>query len=392
MGSYETNLLARLVEIDTNVETKKGYDDFVSALASEVERLAFKYQIFGAREGATEGSSVPSLVVDHDVGAKLTVAVAAHYDTVPPGEGWKHDPGRLTIEGDKAYGRGACDNKGDIVAGLGALKVLKEQGASKFNILYAVTLEEEVGGELGLGYLTKRNVITSDWAIVLDASPSAVGAGASGIVWGKVAFSGKQGHAGYPHTAKNPIDIALPVLNDLRKFSKERERIRSKLPAKPGSPFKNVWGRFSITVMNAGFKENVIPQLCEARFDMRVCPDESPRSAQAGLKKYFKKLLKNHGVKGALEFTKTWPSYSTNPRHPLVKKFTAAASKAKGSQLSVVGELAANDGHFFASQGIPTICFGVLRGDCRIHGIDEFVHLEDIDLVKNALINFFSQG
>ncbi|WP_455367904.1 M20 family metallopeptidase [[Eubacterium] cellulosolvens] len=392
MGEYENSLLQKLVEIDTNVETKKGYKDIIEIFAVESERSGLSYKVYDAKHETGQNISYPSIVIEYNVHAPLTVLVAAHYDTVPPGKGWKHDPFKLTIESGKAYGRGACDDKGDIVAAFSTLKSIKKMGGSKYNVKFAITPEEEVGGDLGLGYLIRNNLIKGDWGIVLDSTPLRVGIGASGVVWGKVTFTGMQGHAAFPHKLKNPIDLALPVLNDLRKFSKVRERIRSRLPAQKGSPFKNVWGRFTFTMLNAGIKENVIPQECEARFDMRVCPEESLSSAKRGIKKYFTRLLKKHKVKGSLKFLKDWPSYHTDPEHPFVKRFVVAVEKASRKKVETIGLLVANDGRFFAAKKIPTISFGVLREECRYHGIDEFVYLKDIDLVKNTLVNFFTSS
>ncbi|WP_455364209.1 M20 family metallopeptidase [[Eubacterium] cellulosolvens] len=392
MGEYENTLLQKLVEIDTNVETKTGYQDIIKTLTLESEKVGLPYKVYDAKQESGQNASFPSIVIEYDAHAPLTVLLAAHYDTVPPGEGWKHDPLKLTIEGEKAYGRGACDDKGDIAAALGALKYLKEKGGSKYNVLFAITPEEEVGGDLGLGYLIRNDLIKGDWGIVLDSTPLSVGIGASGVVWGKITFTGAQGHAAFPHKLKNPIDLALPVLNDLRKFSKVRERIRSRLPAQRGSPFKNVWGRFTFTMVNAGIKENVIPQQCEARFDMRICPEESLNSAKMGLKKYFTKLIRRHKIKGSLKFLNGWSSYHTDLHHPLVKRFTFAVEKTTGKKVETIGLLVANDGRFFAAKKIPTVSFGVLREECRYHGIDEFVYLKDIELVKNILVNFFTSS
>jgi succinyl-diaminopimelate desuccinylase len=111
------------------------------------------------------------------------------------------------------------------------------------NIIFLASPDEEVGGELGLGFLINHAKIRGDAVIVLDASPELASMGASGLLWGKVTVKGKQGHAGYPHLAENAIDKAIPFLQELSEYRKIRERIRSKIPSLPGSP--HVWGRFS---------------------------------------------------------------------------------------------------------------------------------------------------
>ncbi|MFA5542936.1 MAG: dipeptidase PepV [Bacilli bacterium] len=56
------------------------------------------------------------------------VGVLAHLDVVPNLEGWKYDPFSGTIEGDKLYARGALDDKGPLISGLYAMKILKDMG------------------------------------------------------------------------------------------------------------------------------------------------------------------------------------------------------------------------------------------------------------------------
>jgi succinyl-diaminopimelate desuccinylase len=270
---------------------------------------------------------------------------------------------------------------------MSALRELKER-TPRANAILLACPDEEVGGELGLGYAVNHANVRGDAAIVIDASPAVVSIGASGILWGKVVVKGKQGHAGYPQIAKNAIDEALPFLQRLSKYAKIRERIRSKILAPPGSPHKQIWGRFTLTMLNAGEKENIIPGECEARFDMRVCPDENYERAKRDLEIHFKKLRSAQGVKATLEFTQQTPSnYFTDPKHPIVARFARAASEAFGRRIPVAGELGGNDGHFFSKIGIPVISFGPIRDDCRFHGVDEFVYLKDIELVKKTLVN-----
>ena len=51
------------------------------------------------------------------------------------------------------------------------------------------------------------------------------------------------------------------------------------------------------------------------------------------------------------------------------------------------GELGGNDDRYFARVGVPVVCFGPLREECRFHGVDEFVYLSDIQLVSRTLVN-----
>lgn len=108
----------------------------------------------------------PNVVIDLDTGAEETILLAAHYDVVPAGTGWKLSPFKMEVVGDRAYGRGTSDDKGAIVAALCAMKEIS-QVKSKVNLSFLVTPDEEVGGRLGLGYLVNEIGITGDAAVIL---------------------------------------------------------------------------------------------------------------------------------------------------------------------------------------------------------------------------------
>lgn len=72
------------------------------------------------------------------------IAVVAHLDVVPAGEGWVHDPFGGEIEDGRIYGRGAVDDKGPAMASLYALYAIKQSGLSirnRIRILFG-TCEE----------------------------------------------------------------------------------------------------------------------------------------------------------------------------------------------------------------------------------------------------------
>ncbi|MEM2902514.1 MAG: M20/M25/M40 family metallo-hydrolase [Candidatus Bathyarchaeia archaeon] len=387
--SYEVELLSRMVEIDTNVVTGEGYREFAKHMVEEARQLGLEVKVHDAVIEAEDGRTRPNVIVNLNASSDQTVILAAHYDTVPPGEGWKHEPLRLTVEGDRGYGRGACDNKGDIAAAFGALRELSKKSRVKRNVVLALTPDEEVGGQLGLGFLARKNLLKGEGAVVLDGSPEAVVVGTSGVVWGSITIHGVGGHAGYPHKALNPIEKAIPILEGLKKYSQIRQEKRSSLPSPPGSPFEKVWGRFTVTMMKAGIKENVIPSSCEIRFDMRLCPEENPGSAVEQFRKYFQTMVKKYGLNAKLTILKQWPPSYIDPQHPLVEEFREAVSWALKRDVETVGELVANDAQHIYRK-IPTVTYGVIRGDSNVHGADECVRLKDVQTVRDVLIKFCS--
>jgi succinyl-diaminopimelate desuccinylase len=255
-----------------------------------------------------------------------------------------------------------------------------------------VTCDEEGGGEAGIEYLMDNVKIKGDAALVVDSGPEFVSCGASGVIWGKVKVRGKQGHAGYPHKAVNAIDEAIKIISSLQEYRKKLSSRKSKLAPPPGSPEKRIWRRLSVTMMHAGEKENIIPGECEIRFDLRALPDEDIDELKSATRDFVTNEARRKGVDASFEIIHVLPGYYTDPGHPLVRSLGEAAKKVSGVELPVCADLGGNDGSFVAKVQIPVACFGPLREGTNYHGIDEFVHLKDITLVRDVIISMCQDG
>lgn len=151
---------------------------------------------------------------------------AGHTDVVPPGDitYWQHDPFAATIEGDKLYGRGACDMKGGVAAMVtAALDFVRETPAFDGSIAFLITGDEEgpaINGTVKLLEWAKaRGEIFSHCLLGEPTNPDHLGdmikIGRRGSLTGRMVVHGKQGHVGYPHLAKNPVPTLLRALSAL---------------------------------------------------------------------------------------------------------------------------------------------------------------------------------
>ena len=381
--NYELGLLREFVSINTDVTTKKGYTECADLVAEKMKALGLKVETFDPFSKVGDGLHRPNVIGTLDVGAERTIGLASHYDVVPPGEGWTRDPFKLTVEGDRAYGRGASDDKSSIAASLGAVKMVGEN--AKYNVKLIVSPEEEIGGEWGIGYVMNEVNPKLDWGVVVDAMPNTVCIGASGIVWGEIRVHGRQGHAGYPHTADNPIPKLAKLILDFDGFIRQRELKLSVLDAPPGSPKEKVWGRLSFTIMGAGEKENIIPSTAWVKFDMRVLPEELPKTASAEMLAYFNKLKEDTSVNADINFYLLEPGFVTPASEPFVKEFADATAAVFGSPLPLVASLGGDDGKFFAEKHIPVVSYGAIAEDTNFHGSDEFLRLKDLQDLRDVL-------
>lgn len=85
------------------------------------------------------------------------VCSIAHLDVVPVGDGWTHPPFAAEEEAGVIYARGAADDKPGCIAGLYALRCLKELGlrpARRIRVIYGCA--EETGMEDAAWYLARQ--------------------------------------------------------------------------------------------------------------------------------------------------------------------------------------------------------------------------------------------
>jgi succinyl-diaminopimelate desuccinylase len=376
-----------MVEIDTESVSKKGYNKCASVIVEEAERSSLDVEIIDGEKGAKDGLPRPNVIITLDAGSDATLLLESHFDVVPPGPNWTYPPFKLTVKDGKAYGRGTADNKSGIAAAMGALRKLRKEKNLDINLKLLAGVDEEIGGRYGVDYVLTDCGLKGDAGLVVDAGPERLYLGASGILWGKITVEGKQGHAGYPFKSKNAIDEALKLLAAFEPYRDVVEKKESYLQSPPEAPRKFVWGRYTVTMIRGGEKENVIPGTCEVRFDRRLIPEESVEEAEKELKGFFQRAVEKTGCEASLEITNRLPGYHTAKDLIFVQTVSENIKKTIGESLPFAAELGGNDGSFFAKNNIPVVCWGTIRADTRYHGLNEFVYLEDMKKIRDLIVN-----
>jgi len=376
-----------MVEVDTESVSKKGYDKCASMIVEEAERSSLDVEIIDGEKGAKDGLSRPNVIITLDAGSDVTLLLESHFDVVPPGPNWTYPPFKLSVKDGRAYGRGTADNKSGIAAVMGAMRKLRKEKDLDINLKLLAGVDEEIGGRYGVDYVLTDCGLKGDAGLVVDAGPERLYLGASGILWGKITVEGKQGHAGYPFKAKNAIDEAFKLIAALEPYKKTVEKKESSLHSPPEAPRPFVWGRYTVTMIRGGEKENVIPGTCEVRFDRRLIPEESVELAEKELKSFFQTAVEKTDCKARLELSNRLPGYHTAKDLLFVQTVSENIKKTIGESLPFAAELGGNDGSFFAKNGIPVVCWGTIRADTHYHGIDEFVYLEDMKKIRDLIVN-----
>jgi acetylornithine deacetylase len=177
------------------------------------------------------------------------VVFSTHFDCVPP-----FFPSR--IEGDRLYGRGACDAKGILAAQVAAAAALRQEGEERVGLLFVV------GEERGSDGAKIANEFANGCRYLVDGEPtdSRLGLATRGMLRLKLRASGRAAHSSFPELGESAIDKLLDVLVALRSIN---------LPTDP------VLGRthYTVGLISGGVAPNVVSPWAEAEVMFRTVSD-----------------------------------------------------------------------------------------------------------------------
>jgi len=321
--------------------------------------------------------SVVNLVVREKFGAGRgpTIALNAHGDVVPPGEGWSVDP-YGAIERDGAiYGRGAAVSKSDFATYAFALRALKaDRHGLDGHVELHFTYDEEAGGEVGPKWLLDENISKPDLAICAGFSYSVVTAH-SGCLHLEVTARGRQAHAAMPETGADALEAANAILAALYAERKKLAHIKSKSPG-IGSP------KLNIGLISGGINTNVVPDRVTFRLDRRLIPEENGAKVEKSLIALVAKAGKRKGI--SIETKRIMlaePLKPVNGTERLVVPLQRHAKEILGVSIKETGVPLYTDARHYSEAGIPTVLYGAgprTLEEANGHRADEQLKLDDL--------------
>ncbi len=419
--SEVVDLLSRLVSYNTvndpanNIRPSREIVDYICSWlrgndieCSVIENNGY-YSVFGV------------------LGKDPKVLLLAHFDTVPViRERWKTDPFKLTIIGDKGYGRGALDDKSNVAAIMVALKKFREKGLS---VVYAFTGDEEIGGTNGARVIAEKIVgekydikylINGDGAgmkiIVRRRKAFKVVVSTKSvkeIVYGEVGekvfepyYPVKQhSHAAYfiPGVDAHPLLMASIFIreNNLYVESLGGEFVKSNvIPSsvqiryvKQSSKGSSVEVDLGLTgllkylstlsrtpIETRGFSEygvSITPNMYEYRAGKHVVVfDVRAMAGREDVEKAFRKTVEEIPLDIEIDVKTGIGGYmNTSPKSPLVKALEEAL-RENGYTPELSEGAGASDSRYFVTHGIEAIDLGP-RGE-GMHGDNEYIYIPDL--------------
>jgi len=152
-------------------------------------------------------------------GTGKSVIFNAHVDVVPPSKGQVH-PFDPFVEDGILYGRGACDDKGQIAVMWTVFKIFKKLGIRpKGDVILHLVIEEETGGNGTLAMIRRGE--KADCCINLEPCSNNILTSVRGAVWFTSTFYGRAGHSGTAETTVSALDMAIEAINIIKEYHDE---------------------------------------------------------------------------------------------------------------------------------------------------------------------------
>ena len=384
----EVRFLQALVRVptDTPPGNNAPHAERTAELLKDFGFDAEKHAVPAADVQAYGMESITNLIVRRPYGTGgKTIALNAHGDVVPPGEGWTHDPYGAEIVNGAMYGRATAVSKSDFASFTFAVRALEAvarpaQGAVELHFTY----DEEFGGELGPGWLLKKGLTQPDLMIAAGFSYEVVTAH-NGCLQMEVTVHGKMAHAAVPHTGVDALQGAVAIMNALYAENVKYQQVTSQVPGIK-HPYLNI-GR-----IEGGTNTNVIPGKVVLKLDRRMIPEENPAAVEASIRAVIARATADfntqRGYTGEdavrVDIKRLLLANAMTPlagNQPLVEAIQTHGEAVFGTKPPAVGTPLYTDVRLYVERGIPGVIYGAgPRSVLESHAkrADERLELEDL--------------
>jgi acetylornithine deacetylase/succinyl-diaminopimelate desuccinylase-like protein len=237
------------------------------------------------------------------------------------------------------------------------------------------TYDEDVGGELGPGWLLRKGFTKPDLLVAAGFSYQVVTAH-NGCLQMEVTVHGRMAHAAIPHTGVDALQGAVRILNALYALNEQYRYVNSQVPGIT-HPYLNV-GR-----IEGGTNTNVVPGRVTFRLDRRMIPEENPKAVEESIRRTIDDTAAlSPGV--TVEMKRLLLAHSMKPlpgNAPLVDAIQKHGAEVFGEAIPAMGTPLYTDVRLYAEAGIPGVIYGagprtVLESHAK--RADERLELEDL--------------
>jgi acetylornithine deacetylase len=309
-------------------------------------------------------------------GAGPTILLDAHQDTVPV-DGMTIDPFQPVVDGDRLYGRGACDVKGGMAAMLSAFaRLAADRQSPPGDVILSCTCDEEAT-TIGVRHFVEQWQSTPaagewwrqkpDLAIAAEPTDLDVVVAHRGASRWKIHTHGRACHSSEPSNGVNAIYKMAPILAALQEYA---ALVGDRVPAHPRC------GRATLSVgrIEGGVSVNTVPDACSIEIDRRVLPGENGWDAIHDVERFLKER-----TSGDFTFGEPWlvgMALSDATNGPLSDRLLECIAGVAGPHRKV-GVPYGTHASRFDGAGVPSAVFGP-GSILQAHTKDEWISITEL--------------
>lgn len=327
--------------------------------------------------------TITNLIVRRKFGTGgKTIALNAHGDVVPPGEGWSVDPYGGEVKDGFIYGRAAAVSKCDFSTFTFALRALEavakpSQGSVELHFTY----DEEFGGEVGPDWLLREGITKPDLMIAAGFSYQVIVAH-NGCLQMEVTVHGEMSHAAIPDSSIDALQGATHIMSALYALNADYKKITSNVEGIT-HPYLN------IGLIEGGTNTNVVPGKVVFKLDRRMIPEEDAAQVEQSIRDTIHEAVKNYQPprgSGAIkvDIRRMLLAQAMKPlagNQPLVHALQKHGSDVFGEPIPALGTPLYTDVRLYVERGIPGVIYGAGPRTVRESNAkraDERLNLEDL--------------
>lgn len=356
-----------------------------------------------------------------------TLLIYGHYDVQPadPLGEWRSPPFTPTVRGEDLYGRGACDDKGQLMTHVNALESYLATGRRlPINVKCLFEGEEEIGSLHLFPFVAKsRSLLAADVAVMSDTrmlgpDRPAISYAERGALYLELTVQGPEHdlHSGsFGGAVHNPLQalceiiaklhdgqrrIAIPGFYDRVRLLNEREReamwragpsdaqiladARSDRPwgERGYSLYERTTARPSLTVngITGGYQgpggKGIVPARAVAKLSFRLVPDQDPGEVERLFRQHLARITPAT-VRATLRTLSRAAPAVVDPQHPAMRAAALAYRRGFGAKPAFLrsGGTIPILPAFQRELGIPTVLMGFALPDDRMHAPNEKFHI-----------------
>ncbi|MBS0332176.1 MAG: M20/M25/M40 family metallo-hydrolase [Proteobacteria bacterium] len=331
----QLKLLEQVVNIDSGTGDVAGGRKIAAILTERLKSLGFTVEAVKAEADGLPENTVATLAGT----GKGRILMIGHLDTVfGPGTAARR-PFRMDAE--KAYGPGVSDEKGGVIEGVYALQILHDLGFKDFRQITFLIETSEEGGSPGAQGLIKKLAAEADVELNLEPgdTPDVLTVWRKGAVSVHVDVAGRAAHAGIaPQEGRNAATELIHQVQADEVFPKSGDGIT-----------------FNLTTMNAGTRDNIIPEHAQAGWSLRIREKSDLPKVLAVLEKNAKAPVVPDTTVSVSYKQPFFPPLASNPGTDALAAKAEAIYAGIGKTITRGGNGGASESALAYESGIPAL-------------------------------------